>query len=119
MRENGGEKVQRNIKKQFYVNAKEDSEIKRKAELVCLTEAALIRQLLGDFIPREKPDEEFYELMNNITKFASELEAMVGRFVENEDVYTLLFMESGKWNAFRSNVEEFFLRPEGSNVKWQ
>ncbi len=111
--------MKRDIKKQFYINAKEDEELKRKAGLVCLSEASLIRQLLNNFVPREKPDKEFYEIMNNITKFADELEILAGKLAKDEKAYDLLFLEAGKWNAFRSNVEEFFLRPERSKVKWQ
>lgn len=111
--------MNRNIKKQFYVNEKENKELKRKADLTCLTEAALIRQLVNGYLPKEKPDERFYEIMNQITEFADGLEGLVSQCINNEDAYNILFMESGKWNALRSNIEEFFLRPERSKVKWQ
>ena len=111
--------MNRDIKKQFYVNADEDAELKRKADLVCLTEASLVRMLINNFEPKEKPGKEFYEQMNRITELANDLEKLSWKLAASEEAYHLLFMEAGKWNAFRSNIEEFFLRPKESELKWQ
>lgn len=53
-------KTNRTIKKQVWLSPQEDAELKRKVRLTGLTKAALVRMLIRDYEPREKPDERFY-----------------------------------------------------------
>lgn len=59
---------QRNWKFNVYLDHNEKQMMERKAKKTGLTYSALIRSLLEDFNPKEKPPEEFYESLNSIRK---------------------------------------------------
>ena len=63
----GRDKSKRIIKKQFWMNEAEDNDLKQKTHRVCLSEAALIRMLIKGYEPREKPGEEFYQYMRQLS----------------------------------------------------
>lgn len=100
---------------------KEESEQwKDKADMSCMTISALVRTLMNGFVPREKPDAEFYKYMrelsaigNNINQLAVKANAL--GFVDAP----LLQKEAKRWHEFQADVEAKFLRPEKSNLKWQ
>jgi len=110
----------RTIKKQFWLNASEDQELKRKAEKACLTEAALLRLLIKGYEPREKPDDRFYDMMKEMRRMGSNLNQLL--------VYahkcgiadtTVIKQELEDWRAFQLKVEETFLLPEKRTDKWR
>lgn len=47
--------------------------IKKKATLVGLTESALVRSLLDEYYPKEKPPKEFYDLITELRKIGINL----------------------------------------------
>lgn len=68
--------MHRTIQKHIMMNSNEAEELRKKAKLTCLTEAALIRLLIKGYEPREKPDEEFYSYMREMSLI----------YLHNEDV---------------------------------
>ena len=107
------------IKKQFWVNESEDQELKRKAGLACLTESELIRQLVKSYLPREKPDKEFYQAMQEISRIGRNLNHLIVnadrvKFVDAP----LLKREIQTLNEFLLDMEKRFLFPEEDN-RWQ
>ena len=65
--------MKKTIRKQFDLTAEEKAILKEKAEKACLSEAGLLRMLIKGYHPREKPDEEFYGAMNQISVIADNL----------------------------------------------
>ena len=112
--------MQRRIKKQFWLSPQDVRELKRKAELCGITETAVIRILLHDYEPKEKPDARFYEAMrqlsaigNNINQLAVKANAL--GFID----VPMLKAEALRWHKFQADIESVFLRPGESNLKWQ
>lgn len=112
--------MNKRIKKQFWLSPKDAEELKRKAELVGLTETAVVRLLIRGYEPREKPDERFYDAMrelsaigNNINQLAIKANAL--GFVDSQ----MLKNEALRWHKFQAAIEREFLRPEKNGLKWQ
>ncbi len=113
-------KMRRTIRKQIWVNHEEDQEIKKKASLACLTESALVRFLIKGYHPREKPDEEFYKYMrqmsaigNNINQIAAKVNSL-GTFDSER-----FQQEIEKLHQLEADLEAHFLRPEDRRDEWQ
>ena len=114
------EKMNRRIKKQFWLSPQDARELKRKAKLCGITETAVIRILLHGYEPKEKPDARFYEAMrqlsaigNNINQLAVKANAL--GFIDAP----MLKAEALRWHRFQADIEAVFLRPGASNLKWQ
>ena len=69
----------RTIKKQFWMNESEDRQLKRKAKMTLLTEAALIRMLIAGYEPRQAPGKEFYECMNQMTRIGTNINQIAAK----------------------------------------
>lgn len=63
----------REVKKNFYLNHKEEDELRKKAYDVGLSESELIRTLIKGFAPKEKPGKEFYEEIKNLRQIGNNL----------------------------------------------
>jgi hypothetical protein len=112
--------MKRTVKKQFWFTKPETLDLQKKAKRTCLTEAALVRLLLKGYEPKEKPDQQFYDVMrelsaigNNINQLAVKANAL--GFVDA----TQLQKEAERWHRFQADVERQFLRPDQSGLKWQ
>lgn len=100
----------RNIRKQYFLNEEENDELRRKSIKVGMTESNLIRCLIMDYQPREKPPEKFYDyitllriLNNNMNQIA--IKAHTYDFID-EDFY----MEQVKvLNDFIKEVKIYYL----------
>ena len=111
-------RMRRSIKKQFYMNRKEDELLKKKARKAGLTEAALIRFLVKGYEPREKPDEDFYDEMKKITELTTAVSRIAAE-VKYEDMKRYLEFEIKKWHMFQSELEAKYLTPEENKRIWQ
>lgn len=112
--------MNRNIKKQFWLNCKEDKELKDKAMRTCLTEAGLLRFLITGFEPQEKPGDEFYLAMEELSVLADRLEAVVSYSCNgDEELRADLFDEILRWRKFQADIERRFLTPIDGREKWQ
>ena len=110
----------RNVDKHIWFSRDEAQELQKKAKKACLSEGALIRQLIRGYEPREKPDDRFYDTMrqlsaigNNINQLAVQAHSL--GFVDAPK----LQKEAERWHKFQADVERVFLRPEKSDLKWQ
>lgn len=112
--------MKRTIEKHFLFNESEAKELKRKAKIARLSEAALVRFLLDGYEPREYPDERFFKLMNKINQIGNDLGKLIARAdkLESTDIQ-MLRNEVKRWHDFQADVEKEFLRSEKSKLKWQ
>lgn len=112
--------MKRTVKKQFWFSRTEAQDLQKKAKRTCLSEAALVRLLIKGYEPREKPDERFYDIMqelsaigNNIHQLSAKANAL--NFIDAPQ----LKHEAERWHKFQANIEREFLRPEKSEHKWR
>ena len=105
------------VKKQIWLTKEEDNLLQKYSEKTCLTEAEYIRMLLRGRVPKEKPDAEFYEIMNQVSQFSEQLQILMNRMGQEEDMGTdILQGEIRRWHQFQLAIEERFLAPE--KVPW-
>ena len=65
--------MRRNIKKQFWFNEKEAGALEEKANVTCLTEAALVRLLVTGFIPASKDNAKIYSLTKELSAIGNNI----------------------------------------------
>ena len=114
------ENRKRNIPIRVWLSKEEYAELNRKTKITGLPKSTIIRILLCNYEPKEKPDARFYEAMrqlstigNNINQLAVKANAL--GFIDAP----MLKAEALRWHRFQADIEAVFLRPGESNLKWQ
>ena len=108
--------MRRTVKKQYWLTPDEDAELKRKARMTCLSEAALTRFLINGFVPKQKPDEKVAEFLRQLILLGNNLDRLLTKAYSLGYIDTpLLQNEIQKWNQFQLAVEKEFLCPEKSD----
>lgn len=112
--------MKRTIKKQFWFNREEAQDLQKKAKRACLSEAALVRLLIRGYEPRERPDDRFYQAMEQVSEMGKQVELLAVRMKAQGNVdAAALEKESKRWHRFQADIEQEFLRPGQKNLKWQ
>ena len=89
--------------------------IKRKAKKCGLKEGILLRNLIDNFEPKEKPSEEFYETMQQMRSIGNNLNQIARKANSTGDInYQLYQHEAKKWNQFMIEVKRKYLLPKKS-----
>ena len=112
--------MRKSVDKHIRITAAENEDWKRKAELTCMTESAMIRMLMKGFVPKSQPDERFYEYMNQLASISNNINQLVRKanalnFIDAP----ILNKEVEAWRNFRAELERRFLYPDKSEIKWQ
>ena len=112
--------MKRTIKKNFWFNAKEEATLKKKAEMCCLTEAALIRMLVMGFKPKEAPPREFYTKLNELNMIGVNLKQLVAK------ANTLGFTDIDRLTKVIERIDHLtyeikshYTKPERDDKFWQ
>ena len=112
--------MRKGIKKQFWLSKEDAQDLRRKAECACMTESALIRFLLRGYCPKEKPDDEFYEAMNQLSAIGNNINQLARKANSLDFIDApMLYKEVEEWRRFRAEMERRFIRPDKSELKWQ
>ena len=99
--------------KHFFFNEVEVNDLTRKAKKTGLSEAALVRMLLRGYAPKEKPDEQFYAAMQDLSAIHNSVKALVRMVACTNTIdSSLLEREAESWCTFRMEVKRRFLEPE-------
>ena len=69
----------RRYQKHIRLNEAELTDLKKKAAKTCMTESGLIRILLKEYRPKEKPDDRFYEAMRQLSSIANNLNQLAAK----------------------------------------
>ena len=100
----------RNIPIRVWLSKSENAELSRKAKITGLPKSTVIRLLLNNYEPKEKPDTRFYEAMrqlsaigNNINQIARSVNAGIAKPEDAkrglyllDQVYELMFRIANK-----------------------
>ena len=105
----------RDIPIRVWLSKTENAELNRKAKITGLPKSTVIRMLLNNYEPKEKPDARFQlsAIGNNINQLVIKANAL--GFVD----IPMLKAETLRWHKFQADIEAVFLRPGQSNLKWQ
>lgn len=110
--------MRKGIKKQFWLSEKDAADLKQKAQRCGVTEAAVIRQLLHGYEPREKPDERFYEAMREMYTIANNLNQLATKAHKLGFIDTPMLRElSRRFAQFQLKIEAEFLHPIKKETK--
>ena len=102
-----------NIKKQFWCSREIANELSKKAKLTGLSESEVIRTLISNFEPREKPPQEFYDCLKELRAIGNNLN-QIARKANSIDIIDKQFYqrEARKLNEFILELKKEFLLPK-------
>lgn len=109
--------MKKSVRKEFVLTPTEAQELKEKAQGACMAEARLLRMLIAGYHPPEKPDDDFYEAMNQVAEMAERIESF-SLFLSDPALRELLEKEAEKWRDFQLAIEKRYLMPERSDETW-
>lgn len=110
----------RNIPIRVWLSKSENAELNRKAKIAGLPKSTVIRMLLCNYEPKEKPDTRFYEAMQQLSAIGNNINQLVVKANTLGLIDTpMLKAEALRWHRFQADIEAVFLRPGESNLKWQ
>lgn len=103
----------RNVLKQIWLSHEESEALKKKMKKVGVNESTLIRNLILDFKPKEKPDERFYETMKQLYSLSNNMN-QIARKANALGFIDVLFYkkEIDKLNKFILDIREEYLTPD-------
>ena len=108
------------IQKHFRFSQEDADNLRIKSQKTCLSESQLVRMLLRGYLPKEKPDDRFYEAMRQLSSIANNINQLAAK------VHSLGFIDAQKldeevirWHRFQADIERQFLRPEDDRKRWQ
>ena len=103
--------MKRSIKKQVWLNRREAQELQKKAQKACLDESTLIRLLIAGYQPKEKPDERFYEFMDELRRLSESMSRISDNMYRHgADEAAMLSAELSKLHRFEAEIEKRFLK---------
>lgn len=110
--------MKRTIKKQIWMSKKEAENLKKKAKNACVNEATYIRMLVDGFIPRQAPDEKFFEDMEKLKELGDNFDKQASR-TSDAELAALFDKEAKNFHALQDKIEQAYLRPERIDEGWQ
>lgn len=100
----------RNILKQVWLSREEAEALKKKMKKVGLNESTLIRNLIIDFEPKEKPDDRFYDTMKQLYSLSNSLNQIARKANSLNFIDVPLYQkEVDKLNKFILEIKEEYL----------
>lgn len=105
--------MKRTIRKEYTLTRKEAEDLKKKAKLVCLSEAGLVRALIRGYEPRVAPGEEFYEAIKEVRKLSENAVKLASAAaILTEEDRQLILSEAACWHKMKMDIEKKFLAAE-------
>ena len=103
--------MKRSIKKQVWLNRREAQDFQKKAQKACLDESTLIRVLIAGYQPKEKPDERFYEFLDELRRLSDSMSRISDNLYRfGADEAKMLSAELDKLHKFEAEIEKRFLK---------
>ncbi|MFQ7595289.1 MAG: plasmid mobilization protein [Acutalibacteraceae bacterium] len=103
-----------------WLSEKEYSELNRKAKIAGLPKSTVIRMLLCNYEPKEKPDARFYKAMRQLSAIGNNINQLTVKANALGFIDALMLKaEALRWHRFQADIKAVFLCPGESNLKWQ
>ena len=103
--------MRRDIRKQVKLNRREAATLTSKAERAGMTECSLIRALINEYEPAEKPDDRFYEFTGQLNDIADNLQRIADVASITKNINTAEYeAEVTRLHFFTAGVEEILLK---------
>lgn len=102
----------RELLKQVWISYDEDRNLKIKCQKAGMTESAVIRCLINNYEPREKPDDKFYETMKQLYSLSNNMNQIARKANTLGFIDVPLYQkEIEKLNKFILKIKEHYLLP--------
>lgn len=96
------------------------NKIKEASERTGTTVCGLIRMLIRGYRPKEKPDDRFYEAMEQMSGIADNISKLADRVRSFGHIDAAeLEKEVVRWHRFQLGIEKQFLKPEVDRKIWR
>ena len=103
----------RNIRVTVRVSEEEYAKHESRRIKTGLSREAYIRNALEGIIPKEKPDERFYEIMKDLPSIANNVNQLARIANASGSIQTnMLKSEAEKWSKLQTEIREVVLLPE-------
>ena len=103
----------RNIRMSVRLSEDEFAIVKPRVDSTGLSIEACLRNLLSGFLPREKPDEEFYAAMRMLAGIANNINQLARHTnMYDSDIARILYNQADEWGRLQVELRERFLLPE-------
>ena len=103
----------RNNRLWVHLSDDEYAVVKHNINRTSLSKEAYIRSVLLGYIPKEKPDERFYEMIKDLSGIANNVNQLARKANAFGSIYGKpLQAEAEKWSKFQTEIRERFLLPE-------
>ena len=100
-------------KQTIYLNDYELKQLLIKTKKTGLSKSSLIRMLITGYVPKEKPDERFYEVMREISAIGNNLNQLARKAAALNYIDVPQYKkEADEWRALRMAIKREFLEPE-------
>ena len=87
--------------------------LQKNAERTCLTEAAFVRLLIKGFMPKERPDEQFYKEMKQLAAIGNNINQIAAKVNSTGEIDgERLKTEVEALKAFRLALMKKYLEPD-------
>ena len=102
----------RSIKKHVWLNSRENELLKKKYMKAGLSESSFFRLVINDTQIKEKPDENFYKILNDLRGVAVNINQLARvantyRYVDDNKYYPL----ANRVNDMIDDLQKFYLTP--------
>ena len=105
-------KKRKNLMKHFRISVEENEQLKRKAKKAGMTESHLIRTLLIGYEPKERPDERFYDVLEELRHIGYNINQIVRNAHIHKFVNDTHYAEQvDKLNDIVDDLREKYLTP--------
>ena len=105
--------MKRTVKKQFWLSREEAEALQKNAERTCLTEAAFVRLLIKGFMPKERPDEQFYKEMKQLAAIGNNINQIAAKVNSTGEIDgERLKTDVEALKAFRIALMKKYLEPD-------
>ena len=102
----------RNVLIQTWISREELELLNKKLKKTAIDRSTLIRNLIRDFEPREKPDDKFYETMKQLYSLSNNMNQIARKANTLGFIDVPLYQkEIEKLNKFILEIKDYYLLP--------
>jgi len=103
----------RNIRLCVRLSDAESNIVESRIQKTGLSKEAYMRSVLLGSIPREKPDDRFYEMMKDLSSLANSANQLARKAILLGSISSsIILTEAEKWSKFQTYIREAYLLPE-------
>ena len=101
----------RSIKKQVWLNSRENELLKKKCMKAGLSESSFFRLVINDTQIKEKPDENFYKILNDLGGVAVNINQLARVANTYQYVDNKYYPLANRVNDMIDDLQKFYLTP--------